>query len=193
MTAMTETQKYDKIYTDSNEKMTLLHFYKEYPYKKRKCATCLPYVSIEDDSKHDYSLTYTEWKKIILSYFKHILLYLLNGYTYYFHSGMGEIRILRKKIIKKKVDIGRTILHFMKRNSKTREEAIEELKGTKERLYYFNPELNGYKWRVVWFRKGYNVKYLNLWGFMLQRQSAYKFVNEYLKKNPDTLFKLSEK
>ena len=40
---------------------------------------------------------------------------------------------------------------------------------------------------------GYNVKYLNLWGFMLQRQSAYKFVNEYLKKNPDTLFKLSEK
>ena len=65
MTAMTETQKYDKIYTDSNEKMTLLHFYKEYPYKKRKCATCLPYVSIEDDSKHDYSLTYTEWKKII--------------------------------------------------------------------------------------------------------------------------------
>jgi hypothetical protein len=28
---------------------------------------------------------------------------------------------------------------------------------------------------------------------MLQRQSAYKFVNEYLKKNPDTLFKLSEK
>ena len=66
-------------------------------------------------------------------------------------------------------------------------------KNTKERLYYFNPELNGYKWRVVWFRKGYNVKYLNLWGFMLQRQSAYKFVNEYLKKNPDTLFKLSEK
>jgi hypothetical protein len=106
---------------------------------------------------------------------------------------MGEIRILRKKIIKKKVDIGRTILHFMKRGSKTRAEAIEELKNTKERLYYFNPELNGYTWRVVWFRKGYNVKYLNLWGFMLQRQSAYKFVNEYLKKNPDTLFKLSEK
>ena len=46
MTAMTETQKYDKIYTDSNEKMTLLHFYKEYPYKKRKCATCLLSSSI---------------------------------------------------------------------------------------------------------------------------------------------------
>ena len=193
MIAMTGIQKYDKIFTNSDDKMTLLHFYKDYPYKKRKCATCLPYVTIDENSNHEYAITYTEWKKIILSYFKHTVLFLLNGYTYYFHSGMGELKLIKKKINKKKVDIGRTILHFMKRSSKTRAEAIEELKTTKERLYYFNPELDGYKWKAAWFRKGFNVKYLNLWGFMLQRQSAYKFINNYLKTNKQALFKIVEK
>jgi hypothetical protein len=106
---------------------------------------------------------------------------------------MGELKLIKKKINKKKVDIGRTILHFMKRSNKTRAEAIEELKTTKERLYYFNPELDGYKWKAAWFRKGFNVKYLNLWGFMLQRQSAYKFINNYLKTNKQALFKIVEK
>ena len=191
--AKTQTRKYADFYTDSNEKMTLSHFYQYYPYKKRKCVTCIPYIPIDQVSTHPYALTFHEWKTIMRAYFKYLILYLLSGQVYRFSSGIGELVLLKWKPAKKKIDIYSTITAIMKKYNMTKAEASAYYKEHKEEgKYYHNRKLDGYKWAVIWRRSGYNVKYLTLWGLMLLRVGAYKYINEYLKANPNHIQQISE-
>jgi hypothetical protein len=194
MTAVqTQTRKYDKFYTDRNEKMTLKHFYQEYPYKKRECPTCLPYIADSEISNHSFALTYFEWQKIIMLYFKYLILFLLSGQVYRFSSKIGELQLIKWKPKKRKVDIYSTLSSIMKKYKISKQEAAAYYKEHKEEAKtYSNRHLDGYKWRVIWKRSGYNVKNISIWAMMLQKKSTYDFIHNYLKENPNHIHQISE-
>ena len=189
----TQTRKYGKFLSDPNEKMTLKHFYLMYPYKKRTCITCLPYLTNDEISDHAYALTYQQWRNIIVTYLKHLVLHLLSGQVYRFSSLIGELQLIKWKPKKKRIDIHTTLTTIMAKYNMTKEEAGTYYKEHKEEgKRYMNKHIDGYKWAVIWRRTGYNAKYLGLWGLMLHKQGAYGFINKYFKENPNHIQQISE-
>lgn len=185
----TETLKegYSTYY--SKDKATLSLFYGRYPYKKRTCDTCLPYVPLEEDTDEQHSLTYQDWQDIIQCYFKYVCLYLISGKVYRFGSHMGEFQIQKYKSNKKNlaVDMKKMLEYYMEK------EGIEDYNEAKKYVknHVDNPILPkhknkhtmGYKWIVVWFKKGYSFAFKHHWKFRLSKRVAWKFIDNMFKED----------
>lgn len=147
-----------------SECKVLKDFYKEYPYQKIHYPTHIPYVSKDEDTDDIMSITYPEWSKAIKIYYKYVLLYLAQGFIYRFSSGIGELKAVKYKSWKQPIDFNRA-------RKKAKEETGEEKLSKKytDRYKHLNKDIDGFRWKVAWFRRDYTFKYKNYWNFRLTR------------------------
>lgn len=182
----------------NRDKTNLALIYERYPYRKRTCKTCLPYVPSDADTDHKYSLTYQEWGEIIQCYFKYLCLYLLTGTRYRFSSGMGELQIQKYKSNKKNsaVDLGKMTKYYMEK------EGIDDWQEAKRyiRDHVNNPKLFkhknkhtlGYKWNIVWFKRGYDFAFKYHWWFRFSKEGAWRFIDNMFREDRELIYNIME-
>lgn len=188
--------KYKQTYPKN--KTTLAKFYDRYPYKKRKCNTCLPYVPKEEESDHKFALTYNDWKDIILIYFKWLCMHLLSGRAYRFSGRMGEFQIVKYKSNKKNhnVDMNKMVQYYGKESGLTDLHEIQRyIKEEVDNPILFkhaNHHTQGWKWIVAWFRKDYNMAFKYHWQFSLSLRNSWRLIDNQFKKDRGLIHRIME-
>lgn len=166
-----------------SEYKTLADFYREYPYKKIHYPTHQPYVSKKDDTDHPMSLTYPVWLKVIKIYYKYVALYLAQGLIYRFSSGIGELKVVKFKSKRKPADYPKIRKMIQKERGCTYEETKKYITSEMAQRYkHLNKDVDGYRWKVGWFRHEYKFKFNRYWSFKLSLM-AWKLMNPEIRKN----------
>jgi hypothetical protein len=135
-----------------SQRVTLRELYLGYSLKTRDIESKtipVPYFPKSEITTHKHSLTYKEWKRIILIYFKHLVFYLMEtGFSYKIPSRLGLLQI-RKYKSKKIPDWGKT----------------KEVYGTTKvkPIYYKNTHTSGYRPIIKWYRSGQEAKFKYKW------------------------------
>lgn len=146
--------------------ITLRDFYTDYNYPcwdltlLEKNIVPLPYVP-KDKLKcdHKYALTYKEWRVIVMSLFKHLLIYLKEGYELKLPHNLGFFQLKKRK--SKTLDK----LHFV---------------NTGEKKYKKHPETNDYKPIIKWDRYKTRIVFKNksLWRLTFPRNIWRDYIKE---------------
>ena len=87
-----------------NKTVALEALYVYYPHKTvnpKPGTVPVPYVPKKEISTHEYKLTYQEWRAVLACYFKHLIRYLMQGYTYKVPYGLGTFIIKKQRIAKR--------------------------------------------------------------------------------------------
>lgn len=183
----------------SNNAATLRDFYLRYPYKKSSGRTTLPYVPVEEDTNEPFSLKYKDWKNILHTYFKYVLLYLLTGQPYRFSSGIGEFKLIRYKPRKKRgnIDMRGIEKYYEKKTGITdRKELWAYINNigldNAVLVKHRNKETDGYKWVTAWFKKEYKFAFKQHWYFTLARVHAWKMLDTAFKKDRLLIYNINE-
>jgi hypothetical protein len=81
-------------------KITIKDFFLKYPYKKKPDVTyvSLPYFPKEEETNHKYSLTYSEYKNVLNTYFEYVSEYLLQGDVFSMPERLGALKLIKYKI-----------------------------------------------------------------------------------------------
>lgn len=166
-----------------SEYKTMVDFYREYPYKKQHYPTHQPYVSKEDSTDEEMSITYPEWRKAIKIYYKYVCLYLAQGYVYRFSSGIGELRVVKYKSKKQPPDFAKIRKIIMKEKGCTYGEAAQYItKELVDRHKHLNKDIDGFRWNIGWFRREYNFKNKSYWNYALP-PLVFDLMNTLVRKN----------
>lgn len=166
--------------------ITLRHLYLMYDYKWYDIYSStvpVPYFPKSEISDHVYKLSFKEWKRIIVSYLKYLLLYLLAGSLFKIPSQLGRLCFRKKKSNGRRVDIGRTTREFGEIN--------RTLPKEKRKFAYFNNHHTaGYTPYIKWLRDTEKLKYKWHWRFNISKRMWKKISNEIMK-NPSIMNKFS--
>lgn len=154
---------------------SLIDFYMFFPYKRNAVFTGtipVPYIKKEEESDHKYSMTYKEWKLIIMSILQEIKEELLDTKTWVIGSHIGEIS-LRKKRCKTFTDY---------KLSKEKGSKVSRIRNDYDNYMIFGE----------WERKTYPLPFKWLWRFKMLR--AFKLnVYKLTDKDYTFLFKFLDK
>lgn len=147
------------------KRKTLRYFYLKYPYKCRELVgntVPLPYFSKEEiDCDNKYSLTYHEYKDIILITSKHICDYLASGESYKLPFEMGTIRL-----------------------EKVKGGGVDWTKSEKGKIKkYKNLHLGKYRFLTRWLRKRERLQYKWIWRVRLTKK-AWKYIQDKFEREP---------
>jgi hypothetical protein len=139
-----------------DDRIITTHFYNKYPYK---CDKHRHIVSAGDYIEHEYSLTYSQWRKAVKAYFRAVYLELADGRDYYFPLYMlGSL-----KIRKFRMGIDRA----------------KSMWGKKTKLYR-------YGYYVYWSDRKF--KFADYWAIRVSVEIK-QTIADYLKYVPDGIFK----
>jgi len=163
--------------------ITLQDFYKQYNYpcqdlnKIKKGIVPLPYIPKDKiNCNHKYSLTYKEWKTIIMKLFYYLVSYLLTGKDLELPFFMGHWRLKKYKPNRKHPRID--LLHYMK---------------TGEKKFIKFPETDGYEWLFKWKRSGKNCKLKYKWHWKVKFiKSVSRRINQEINKNPSIIYRFTD-
>lgn len=174
----------------SEHNTNLADLYMLYPYKTVDYDTPYPYVPKKERTDEEYSLTFKEWSNIVKTYYKYVLLYLVQGFVYRFTSGMGELKIVRYKSNKPVPDYAKIRKELMKEYNCSYVEAMQYMTSDNILKYkHLNKDKMGYRWNIAWFKNGYNFRYQFYWTLHIS-QRMWKlldpFVSKYIHKIQDT-------
>lgn len=165
---LTRKYKEDKYY------VTLKSIYLGYRYKWYDVTSNtvpVPYFSKNEISTHEYKLTYKQWRKIIVCYFKEVFNYLYEGGTFVFPQALGTLTLTKTKT-----------LGVNKRQTKLENKVV----------YFKNLHTYGYKPRIVWGKRGSWFTYGSFYKFNFTK-NAWICLMERLKKDGSDILKLNDK
>lgn len=112
----------------TKEYIRLADIYMNYPYKKRDGLNITrPYIKKKDEVEHEFQISYSEWKKILLTYFSVIIEYVFDGNRFKFPSRLGILYAVKSK---------KGFIRKFRKNDK--------------KEIFFNFETNGYVPRTKW-------------------------------------------
>ena len=167
---------------NTSQRVTLRELYLGYEFKYRDIESStvpIPYFPKSEITETKYSLTFKQWKKIILIYFKHIVMYLITtGSRFKIPSRLGIFQ-MKKYRTKNSPDWAKTRVVY----GTTRVKPI----------MFKNTHTQGYKPIIVWLRQGQNgkFKYKWYWRFTLTKKS-WKKVSDTIFNKLTTINKLQE-
>lgn len=82
--------------------VTLETLYKHYPHRTPGNANPntvpVPYIPKDQISTHEWALTYKDWLKVVKCYFKWLVRYLVQGYSYTVPQGFGTFTLEKKRV-----------------------------------------------------------------------------------------------
>jgi len=125
-----------------------------------------PYIKLKESSNHEFSLTFTDWLKILKGYFNIVAEHLANGDEFEFPRNMGKILLVRKR---------------PKNNV---------VKGNK---FFRNSHTLGYKPVIIWKRiKEEGFLHKKWYIFNLSRKIQWPIISKAIFKNPTLIYKYPE-
>lgn len=151
----------------NKNRITLKEIYLEYDYKYYDVTSStvpIPYFPKKEIKEHKYSLTYKEWKKVVLVYLKYLVLYLMSGKCFDIPFHMGHLCLKKWKPAKKKIDIRKTMNKYGEINKTLP-------KGEKKVVYHNNYHTRGYSPLLKWVRDQKKFPYKWHWRFGLSRKN----------------------
>ncbi len=160
-----------------NKRITLKELYLQYEYKAydiHSKSVPVPYFPKTEITDHKFTLTYKEWRKIIMTYIKYCILYLIDGNLFKIPDQLGTWRLLKRKCKKRRVDLPTTIKRFGEINKTLP-------KGFKKKVYFHNHHTRGYTPYLKWLRREERLKYKWHWRFNLSRSNWSTISNKLLK------------
>jgi len=137
--------------------------YLQYEYKTydiHSKSVPVPYFPKHEITDHNFTLTYKEWRRIVMCYIKHLLAYLIEGHLFKIPVQLGTWQLLKRKCRRRRVDIVNTIKRFGEIN-KTLEP------GKKKLVYFNNHHTGGHTPYFKWLRREEKLKYKWHWRFNL--------------------------
>jgi hypothetical protein len=171
---MSNTKTKDKVTS-----ITLKNIYLEYPYKTRPVlgnTVPIPYFPKEEITNHKYTISYKEWKNVLIVYFKYIVKYLLTGASYKLPGRLGEFELRRYIPSSKNRKIN------WKKTNELYGEWNKNNPDDRKRIYHANMHTEKYCPFLVWVRHGseYNFAQRWLWRFKLSKRMWSYISNEIL-------------
>jgi hypothetical protein len=155
---------------------TIADIYLMYPYRCWDVTgktIPVPYVPKDEIvCDHKYSLTYKEFKKIVMTYLKYLKKYLLTGVEYKMPQQMGYLQFVKFK--SPAVDYG----HFHRNN--------------KEIRFYLNKHSQGYRPKLIWKRGGNDARLKHRWSWRMRPCRGFKtLIHKSIISDPAFFFRLN--
>jgi hypothetical protein len=141
------------------KKIGFKELYLEYPdktYDVTSSTVPCPYFPKDQLTDNKYSLTYGEWKKIVVCYFKYVLQYLLTGKPFNIPGRLGIFQLKKYKPKRKPVDWKRTNEKYGEWNAENKE---------KKFVYHTNRHTQGYQPLIKWYRSECKFPFQWHWRF----------------------------
>jgi len=139
-------------------RITIKDLYLQYPNKWRNINSKtieLPYFPKEEITDNKLTLDYHSWKKIVLTYHRYLLEYLLTGRNYITPHNVGHFQIQKIKSKKNNIDWNKTKKIYGP------QKGLENKKFIKHK----NIHWGGYAPLVKWKTSPVNLKYKYHWKF----------------------------
>lgn len=151
-----------------------------------------PYIPKKlDKSSDEMALTFKEYEALTKLFFHYMFQMLLSGASYRSVSGLGEFRLVRKKVLPIKTT--KKIQAKMLAEGKTIAEVndfIAENPGVGN-VDKRKVDLSGNKFRLKWETRGWNIRFAEMWNLRMTKK-AWGFIFEYYKENPSDIYKIEE-
>jgi hypothetical protein len=152
---------------------TLKHVYLGYRYKYYDVSSNtvpIPYFSKSEISEHEYKLTYSQWKKIIVCYLKNIYLYILDGNDFKIPAQLGVWSLVKTKRI-----------------------AVNRMESVKQKKAVAGKNLHtyGYKPKLLWLSSKADFKFKSYYYFNFVKPIFSKLWH-YYKEDGSQILKLKD-
>lgn len=178
-----------------NGKADKKHFFFNYPNKKvTNLENFRPYIPMSQRTDNEYSVDLNQYNDIIEAYFEVAVEEMMEGKPFRFSSDIGELRLVRYKARKSGRAMPKLHADLKKQGLTTQrqiDEAIKKDPSLIDKYSYYNNHLQGYKFNLAWFRKGWNIHFANYWNMRMHRKLWMKVWNA-LKEDPSMIYKFSD-
>lgn len=170
--ALTKFVLYDKPRKKVVEWVSDHDIYKGYRFRKRhitineegKNIVHAPYIPLKESTSHEFSLTFPEWKDLVVGYWNIVVDEMTEGNQFELPKGLGHIQMVKRQV-----------------------------KKVKQNKLYRNNHTQGYSPFVVWNRFKAGTFLHKMWYmFNISRKKQWSRVSKQLMKNPSLIYSYPE-
>jgi len=170
-----------------NKRITLKDLYLNYDYKwydVNSTTIPVPYFNKKEIVEHDYTLSYKEWKNVIMVYFKYVMLYLISGKCFVIPNFLGDLCLKKWKPKGRRINLYATEQKYGEYNKTVEKE-------DRKYIYHNNYHTGGYCPLLKWVRDRKQFAYKWHWRFDLTPHN-WKFISKNLMKDASMINRLIE-